>query len=140
MGLHNFTPIISVIIGGIPPGGIFWKKNPGLTSTHCCIKALSTFPQSFPHIHALGGTIELHNNHTVYIHYIQLYIVNILSNSLNFFPSSPIKQSHPLHLLIYSSSSLYLIFTITFFLYPISYLLLYYIINYLIFIYLIYSI
>ena len=50
VGLHNFTLIISVISGGIPPGGIFWKKNPGLTSTHCCIKALSTFPQSFPQV------------------------------------------------------------------------------------------
>ena len=117
VGLHNFTPIISVIIGGIPPGGIFWKKNPGLTSTHHCIKALSTFPQSFPHMYTLGGTIELHTNHIVYIHYIQLYTVNILSILL-----------------------LYLIYQTTFFLYPISYLLLYYIIDYIIFIYLIYSI
>ena len=60
VGLHNFTPITSVIIGGIPPGGIFWKKNPGLTSTHCCAKALSTFPHSFPRMHTLGGTLELH--------------------------------------------------------------------------------
>ena len=49
MGLHNTPPIILVIIGDIPPGGYFWEKILSLTSTHYCVKALSTFPQSFPH-------------------------------------------------------------------------------------------
>lgn len=47
VSLHNTPPIILVIIGDIPPGGIFWKKNPGLTSTHHCTKACPLFHRVF---------------------------------------------------------------------------------------------
>lgn len=96
VGLHNFTLIISVIIGGIPPGGIFWEKIPGLTSTHYCAKALFTFPQSFPHIHALGGTYGLHHA-TLYISTIYSCTQSItftrLSSLHSLSSSSP--PSHP---------------------------------------------
>ena len=51
--------------------------------------SVSTFPQSFPHMRTLGGAYGLHNNNTVYIHYIQLYTTTILFNPPNFFSSPP---------------------------------------------------
>ena len=126
VGLHKSTPITAVIIGGIPPGGIFWEKNPGLTSTHYCIKVMSTFPHSFPHIHALGGVYGLHNNNAVYISYTQLHIVNQFSrlHNFHFFPSIHLIFSSPMQ----SPSSPYIIFKTTFLLHLIPYLLLYYIV------------
>ena len=90
-------------------------------------------------LHTLGGAVELHTNHTVYIHYTQLYTVAVYP----IHPTSshpPIKQRHSFHSLIQSILLLYPIYQTTFFLYPISYLLLYYNIDYIISIYLIYSI
>lgn len=51
VGLHNFTPITSVIIGDIPPGGYFWEKIPSLTSTHHCAKTCPLFHRVFHRLH-----------------------------------------------------------------------------------------
>lgn len=66
VGLHNFTPITSVIIGGIPPGGIFWKKNPGLTSTHHCIKACPLFHIVFHMLHIRRNNQIAHQQYCIY--------------------------------------------------------------------------
>lgn len=100
MVLHNFTLIISVIIGGIPPGGIFWKKNPVWIQFTTALKHYPLFHRVFHTLHIRRSSRIAHQPYCIYPLYTAVHnqslspgcpaFIPFLLNNLIFSTFSPV--------------------------------------------------